>query len=113
MAEIKRSVYNSLDKYIFHKIRYEYLENPKQNYDNLVKYLKSVFRNKCSSSCVYGHFFVHRGYIKHKYVLNRRTPVVCSNCSSQNVSEYSHDYCFNCAPEDTLEHVYYHYICKN
>ena len=58
MVEIKRSVYNSLDKYIFHKIRYEYLENPKQNYDNLVKYLKSVFRNKCSSSCVYGHFFV-------------------------------------------------------
>ena len=112
MTEIKSSVYNMFDKYIIHKIRYEYLENPKHNYDKIIKYLKSVFRNKCSSSCVYRHFFVYKGSVYHNFVLSRKTPIICSNCATK-VSEYSHDYCFNCAPEDTLEHVYYHYRCKN
>lgn len=111
---IKKSIYDVLDNHIIQKIRYEYLENPKLNYNNLVKYLKSVFRGSCSSNCRSQYFYVYKGKIYYIHVLINFTNMYqsCFNCDIC-VSDYTHIYCYKCAPIDSIEYVHFHSRCKN
>lgn len=105
------TLYNVLDKFIVDKILYEYVENPKQNYDNLVKYLKSVFRESCSSNCLHRHFSVFQGNIFYKIQLVRHTNSSCVNCG-YSVSNYSHYYCVYCCKSGSIEYAYHHSRCS-
>jgi hypothetical protein len=105
------------DNYIIGKIRYEYLEDPKLNYDNLVRYLEKVFTSSvtsgmCSDSCRIRHMFFCEGVIFFSVRLLRRTNILCVNCSHY-ISDYSHSYCVHCAPENSIEYLYYHSKCHS
>jgi hypothetical protein len=105
---------NTLDKYIVEKIRYEYLENPKQNYDNVVKYLKKEFKISCSSDCRFRHFTVQDGQIYYYPVFVHHVNVKCLKCNQRSVSEFSHSYCERCSCfscSDSLEYLYHHQRC--
>ena len=108
--DIKKSIYDSLDKFIVDKILYEYVQSPKQNYDNLVKYLKSVFSGSCSSNCRLRHFSVYGGRICYHMQLVRQTQASCVNCN-YCVSDYSHDYCIYCCRFGSAEYLYHHSRC--
>lgn len=102
---------NTLDLHLVHKIRYEFLENPKHTYDNVVKYLKKHFPKTCSSlDCRFRHFYVYEGHIVRPLMLFRQTHVSCKNCMN-SISDYSHIYCFSCAPIDSEEFIYHHSRC--
>lgn len=104
------TLYEVLDKFIVDKILYEYVENPKENYDNLVKYLKSVFRGSCSSNCRHRHFGVFQGNIYYQTQLVRQTHASCISCAF-SVSDYSHDYCLYCCQPGSIEYAYHHSRC--
>jgi hypothetical protein len=97
------------DQYIINKI-YQYVENPKKKYDNVVAYLKKRFKGSCSSNCRFRHFSVFDGEIYYNIILVRQTHIRCKNCESA-VSDYSHMYCYLCAPENSLEYIYHHSRC--
>ena len=99
-----------LDHHLIAKIRYEYVENPKLNYDNLVKYLKKVFKATCSSECRFRHMSVYNGKIYYITPLSRQTHSSCVKCN-YCVSDYSHLYCLHCAPIDSFEYLYHHSRC--
>jgi len=100
------------DNYIIGKIRYEYLEDPKLNYDNLVRYLKQVFKGSCSSSCRFRHMFVYHGRVYYTIPIIRQTHALCQNQNCYNpISCYSHAYCVHCAPENSIEYLYHHSRC--
>ena len=100
-----------LDHHLIAKIRYEYLENPKLNYDNLVRYLKKVFKVTCSSRCRFRNMNVYNGEIYYINPLLRQTHASCIKCNFC-VSDYSHSYCHNCAPDGSLEYLYHHSKCN-
>jgi hypothetical protein len=90
---------------------------PKQNYDNLVRYLKSAFMpsvtsGMCSDTCRIRPMIVYKGGIFYTIrLLGRRTNILCVNCSHY-ISDYSHSYCVHCAPENSIEYLYYHSKCN-
>ena len=43
-------------------------------------------------------------------ILVRSTNAQCMNCDN-NLSEYSHRYCFKCAPKGSEEFAYFHERC--
>ena len=90
-------------------------ENPKRNYDNLVRYLKnsfieSVTSGMCSDSCHIRHMLVYQGTIQYCIRLLGKTSTLCVNCSHY-VSDYSHSYCVHCAPKNSIEYLYHHSKC--
>jgi len=90
--------------------------NPKLNYDNLVRYLKSAFMpsvtsGMCSDSCRIRPMLVYKGVIVYAIRLLGRTNILCVNCSHY-ISDYSHSYCVHCAPENSIEYLYHHSKCK-
>lgn len=102
---------NLLDIHIVHKIRYEYLQNPKKDYDSIIAYMNSVFRKTCSSKCRFRHFSVMDGQIIYRLMLVRQTHAPCCICGN-SVSEYQHDYCYKCAPITSVEFMYHHTRCS-
>lgn len=101
---------DTLDLHLVHKIRYEFVQNPKETYDNLVRYLKKHFPKTCSSNCKFRHFYVYEGRIVKQMMLIRQTHVSCRNCLN-SISDYGHIYCNNCAPIDSEEFIYHHSRC--
>jgi hypothetical protein len=60
----------------------------------------------CCSSCIfYANFYYNIP------VLVRNTHKECKKCTSNCVSEYDHDYCYKCAPNNSLEYKYHHKKC--
>lgn len=100
-----------LDLHLVHKIKYEYLQNPKKTYDNVVNYLKRYCPKTCSSNCLFRHFSVYEGRIVQPLMLIRQTHVSCKNCMI-SISDYSHEYCYRCAPIDSVEFKYHHLKCS-
>jgi hypothetical protein len=98
------------DNYIIGKIRYEYIEDPKLNYDNLVRYLEKVFKGSCSSSCQFRHMFVYHGKLYYTIPIVRQTDEKCAFCN-HSISCYSHLFCVHCAPENSIEYLYHHSRC--
>ena len=91
------------------------IENPKMNYDNLVRYLKSAFMpsvtsGMCSDACRIRPMLVYKGGIVYAIRLLGRTNKLCVNCSHY-ISDYSHSYCVHCAPENSIEYLYHHSKC--
>jgi hypothetical protein len=105
-------IMNTLDKYIIEKIRYEYLENPKQNYNDVVKYLKKEFKISCSSDCRFRHFRVYNGQIYYYPVFVHHVNAKCLKCNERSVSEFSHLCCERCSEIDSLEYIYHHNRCQ-
>jgi hypothetical protein len=44
-------------------------------------------------------------------VLVRSTHRICSNCNSRSVSDYEHNFCYFCAPVNSIEFDYHHRRC--
>ena len=92
-------------------------ENPKLNYDNLVRYLKNAFMppitsGMCSDTCRIRHMLVYQGTIQYSIRLLGRTHALCVNCDCNHyISDYSHSYCVHCAPENSIEYLYHHSKC--
>lgn len=102
----------NIDEHIANKILYEYVQNPKYNYNNIIKYLKSVFKRSCSSNCRFRHFSVCKGEICYAPVPQRHVNSKCLNCNQRYVSKPMLFYCERCSYNCEIEYNYYHERCK-
>lgn len=101
----------NIDAYIVQKILYEYVDNPKHNYDNLIKYLKNAFKRSCSSNCRFRHFTVDKGEIVYTPVPLNHVNSKCFQCKQRYVSSLLLAYCESCSFNCDLEYEYYHARC--
>lgn len=101
----------NIDTYITQKILYEYVENPKDNYDNLIKYLKNAFKRSCSSNCLFRHFTVRKGEIYYLPVPMHHIDLKCFKCEVRYVSHILLLYCERCSINCDVEYNYYHAKC--
>lgn len=101
----------NIDTYIVQKILYEYVQNPKHNYDNLIKYLKNAFKRSCSSNCRFRHFTVCEGEIYYKPVLLHHVNSKCFKCNQRYVSSILLSFCERCSINCDVEYNYYHAKC--
>jgi len=46
-------------------------------------------------------------------VLTRQTHNACKVCEYRAISEYDHEYCYNCATRGTKEFAYHHKNCED
>jgi len=100
---------NKLPLEVVQSIRYEWVENPKNNYDNFVAYLKKHFHNSCGNGCKFNKMIISKGKIITFPVLVRTCNKTC-HCG-ESVYDYNFTYCHKHAPFDSLDFSMYHSDC--
>jgi hypothetical protein len=98
---------------IIHSIRYEWIQNPKQNYDNLINYLNKFFKYSCGNKngCRFNKLAIYNGEIICKPVLLRYYGI--NNCSICDTSiDIDLVYCYKHAPSNSEDFSIYHSKCN-
>jgi len=97
---------------IIHSIRYEWVQNPKQNYDNLIYYLNSFFYYNCGNEngCRFNKLTIINGEIICQPVLLRygnNNCLICDDSINENFV-----YCYKHAPSNSIDFSIYHAKCN-
>ena len=100
---------NTLPLEVVQSIRYEWVENPKNNYDNFITYLNRHFHNSCGNGCGFDKMIISRGQIITKPLLVRTCNKTC-HCG-ESVYDYDFTYCHKHAPFDSVDFSRYHSSC--
>lgn len=95
---------------VVQSIRYEWVENPKNNYDNFIAYLKEHFHNSCGNGCRFNKMIISRGQIIKIPSLVRTCKKTC-HCG-ESVYDYDFTYCHKHAPFDSDDFSRYHSRCS-
>lgn len=117
----------SVKEQIIDSINNQKVKNPKDNFDLVINDLKKLSRIiLCGFSCIHTPLIINGEIVQAPY-LQRTTHLHCKNGNAYNyiwdeknkigclnsVSLYNHEYCYECAKENTIEFKYHHQRCDD